>query len=321
MTEKNKTLTEYIPDFLDYLEIEKDLSEKTQKNYHRSLKKFITWLESNDYENLTPEGLTNEHIWKYKVFLSRHKSKQTNDQLKKASQHQHLVTLRSLLNFFADRDIDSLPAEKIKLPQKNDENSINVLDLDQIKKLLSAPDTNKKIGKRDRAIIETLFSTGMRVSELVQLDREQIKLDDQEESGLELSITGKGDKTRTVYLSERCVKWIKKYLYTRDDDSEALFIRYRGPKDSSLRLSRRSIENIVKKYAKKSGLPNFVVPHTLRHSFATNLLSQGVDLRVVQEFLGHKNVSTTEIYTHITNKKLKDVHREYHGGDELSDET
>ncbi|MFB6182346.1 MAG: tyrosine-type recombinase/integrase [Candidatus Magasanikbacteria bacterium] len=310
------TIKKLIPDFLDYLEIEKNLSDKTQKNYHRSLNKFIDWLENNNYKDLKPNELDNEHIWKYKVYLSRHKSEQTREHLKKTSQNQHLVVLRSLLNFFADRDIESISAEKIKLFQTNDKESINFLDLNQIKQLFSSPDTDKKIGLRDRAILETLFSTGMRVSELVNLDKDQIQNIDKNDD-LELSITGKGDKTRTVYLSKRCLKWIKSYLKTQDDESEALFIRYRGPKNSSLRLTTRSIENIVKKHAKKAGLPNYVVPHTLRHSFATNLLRQGVDLRVVQEFLGHKNVSTTEIYTHITNKKLKDVHKEFHGGDEL----
>lgn len=316
MEQVNTPIKDLIPDFLEYLEIEKGLSEETQENYHRALKRFITWLEENDLEGLKPHELTPQHIWKYRVYLSRYKSKQTDDKLKKSSQYFYLVVLRTLLNFFAQRDIDCIPAEKIELPKTSDERKVKFLNLDQVKTLLEAPNTNTKTGLRDRAILETLFSTGMRVAELVSLDREQLNIKPETED-LEISIVGKGDRPRTVYFSERCVKWLRKYLETRDDDSKALFIRYRGPKDASLRLSARSIENIVKKYVKQAGLPKFTTPHTLRHSFATDLLAQGVDLRVVQEFLGHKNVATTQIYTHVTNKKLRDVHKKYHSGDKL----
>ncbi len=319
MKQANNPIKDLLPDFLEYLELEKGLSEQTQETYHRSLKKFINWLEGNDLEDLKPHELTPEHIWKYRVFLSRYKSEKTGEKLDKSTQHRHLVALRTLLNFFAHRDIDSIPAEKIELPKTpDDENKVKFLNLEQVRELLEAPDTNTKTGIRDRAILETLFSTGMRVAELVSLDRDQLKIKPKTED-LEISIVGKGDRPRTIYFSERCVKWLRKYLETRDDDSEALFRRYRGPKDASLRLSSRSIENIVKKYVKKAGLPSFTTPHTLRHSFATDLLAQGVDLRVVQEFLGHKNVATTQIYTHVTNKKLRDIHKKYHSGDELEE--
>ncbi|MEF8847296.1 MAG: tyrosine-type recombinase/integrase [Candidatus Paceibacterota bacterium] len=319
MEQANKPIKDLIPDFLEYLEIEKNLSEETQENYHRSLKKFVNWLKKNNLEDLKPHELTPEHIWKYRVHLSRYKSDKTNEKLKKSSQHSYLVALRTLLNFFAHRDIDCIPAEKIELPKTSeDENKVKFLNLEQVKQLLEAPDTDTKTGIRDRAILETLFSTGMRVAELVSLNREQLNIKPETED-LEISIVGKGDRPRTVYFSERCIKWLRKYLETRDDDSEALFRRYRGPKDASLRLTPRSIDNIVKKYVKKAGLPSFTTPHTLRHSFATDLLAQGVDLRVVQEFLGHKNVATTQIYTHVTNKKLRDIHKEYHSGDKLEE--
>jgi len=318
MEKSSKSIKDLIPDFLEYLEVEKGLSEKTQESYHRSLEKFVNWLEENDMKNLKPHQLTPDHIWKYRVYLSRYVSDKTKEKLDKSTQHRHLVALRTFLNFFAHRDIESIPAEKIELPKRSDEKKVKFLNLDQIEKLLSAPDTDKKTGLRDRAILETLFSTGMRVAELVSLDKSQLKIKSETED-LEISIVGKGDRPRTVYFSKRCINWLRKYLKTRDDDSEALFIRYRGPKDSSLRLTPRSIENIVKKHVKGAGLPKFTVPHTLRHSFATDLLAQGVDLRVVQEFLGHKNVATTQIYTHVTNKKLRDIHKKYHSGDKLED--
>lgn len=318
MEQANKPIKDFIPDFLEHLEIERGLSEYTQRNYHRSLKKFVAWLKENDLEDLKPHELTPEHIWKYRVYLSRCKSNKSGDRLKKSTQNRHLVALRTFLKFFSLRDIDSLPADKVELPKDDNQRKINFLNLEQVDKLLSAPDTDTKIGLRDRAILETLFSTGMRVAELRSLDRDQLDIKPETED-LEISIVGKGDRPRTVYFSERCVKWLRKYLETRDDDSEALFRRYRGPKDASLRLSSRAIENIVKKYVKRAGLPKFTTPHTLRHSFATDLLAQGVDLRVVQEFLGHKNVATTQIYTHVTNKKLKDIHKEYHSGDKLEE--
>ena len=229
-----------------------------------------------------------------------------------------MIALRSLLNFFADRDITSLPAEKIKLARDaSKEKSINFLKLEQIEKLLLSPNIKTLVGLRDRAILETLFSTGLRVSELVSLNVEQFnsinnKMD------LEIQIIGKGKKPRTVYFSERALEWLKKYLKTRKDVDKALFLNYRSRTGSERRLTVRSIERLVKKYVKIAGLPLTTSPHTLRHSYATDLLEQGVDLRLIQEFLGHSNIATTQIYTHVTNKKLKDVHREFHSGNRLS---
>jgi integrase/recombinase XerD len=185
------------------------------------------------------------------------------------------------------------------------------LTLEQVEKLLEAPDTSNEVGLRDRAILETFFSTGMRAGELVNLNREQIKIKP-ETKDLEITIIGKGQRPRTVYLSERAVFWLRKYLETRKDKEKALFINYRGKKPGT-RLTIRSLERIVKKYAILAGLPLNTVCHTLRHSFATDLLSKGVDLRVVQEFLGHKNISTTQIYTHVTRPQLREIHKKYHG--------
>jgi site-specific recombinase XerD len=305
--EKQKRIIDYLNDFLDWLDVEKGLSSKTQENYARFLKKFFDWLKINNLENLKPFELSPDHIYQYKTFLSR-KLKKT---LKQSTQTYYLIALRQFLNFFAEKDIKSLPPEKVKLPKKKTEKVIHFLTLEQAEKLLETPDTSNEIGLRDRAILETFFSTGMRAGELVNLNREQIKIKP-ETKDLEITIIGKGQRPRTVYLSERAVFWLRKYLETRKDKEKALFINYRGKKPGT-RLTIRSLERIVKKYAILAGLPLNTVCHTLRHSFATDLLSKGVDLRVVQEFLGHKNISTTQIYTHVTRPQLREIHKKYHG--------
>jgi len=305
-----KPIKDYLNDFLDWLEIEKGLSSKTQENYARFLRTFFEWLKVNNLENLTPSRLSPEHIFKYKVFLSRG-IKKGRKPLKRVTQGYYLIALRQLLSFFAEKDIPSLPPEKVKLPKEKKEKIVNVLTLEQVKKLLEAPDTSTIIGLRDRAILETFFSTGMRVGELVNLNRDQIKIKP-ETKDLEISIVGKGERPRTVYLSERAIFWLRKYLDTRNDKEKALFVSYRGKKPLG-RLSVRSVERIVKKYAILAGLPSNIVCHTLRHTFATDLLQKGVDLRIVQEFLGHKNVATTQIYTHVTRPKLREIHRKFHG--------
>jgi len=312
----NKPIIEYRTDFLEYLEVEKGLANRSQETYNRILNKFFNWLKENNLENLKPHQLSEDHIWKYRVFLSRCVNKNTGQPLTRTTQNHHLIVLRSLLNFFADRNISCLPSEKIKLIKESKEKAIKFLDIEQIKRLISAPNIHTKTGLRDRAILESLFSTGMRVSELASLNRDQIKITPKTKD-LEVTIIGKGNRPRPVYFSERAVKWLRKYLQTRKDKQKPLFIRYKGPKNSPLRLTTRSIENIVKKYAKKAGVPIFTVPHTLRHSFATLLLSKGVDLRTVQEFLGHKNIATTQIYTHIVSKRLREIHRKFHSGKEL----
>lgn len=318
MKKGSKPIIKYTHDFLEYLDIEKGLSNKTQETYNRLLNKFCSWLEENNLQNLKPHQLQDKHIWKYRVFLSRHINKNTKEPLKKSTQNRYLIVLRNLLNFFADRGILSLPAEKIKLAKQPKEKSVKFLNLEQIEKLLLSPDINTLTGLRDRAILETLFSTGTRVAELVNLDRDQIKIKS-ETKDLEVGIVGKGDQPRTVYFSERAVNWLKKYLETREDREKALFIRYKGPKNSPLRLNPRSIENIVEKYTIVAGLPLFTVPHTLRHSFATDLLTKGVDLRTLQEFLGHRSIVTTQIYTHVTSRRLRDIHRRFHGGSKFKE--
>jgi len=317
MQKSNKSIIKQIPDFLDYCEIEKGLSDNTQKNYSRYLKKFTDWLRAANKENMLPHDLTPEEIWNYRLFLARFKDPNRDKPLSKLTQNYYLIALRSLLSFFTDKDIISLPADKIQLPKDaKKEKTVKFLTLDQIEKLLLAPNTETDDGLRDRAILESLFSTGLRIAELVALNKEQFKaLTDKKD--LELGIIGKGKHPRTVYFSERALDWVKKYLKTRDDDDKALFVHYRSRNSSEGRLTPRSIERTVKKYATLANIPFFTTPHTLRHSYATDLLEQGVDLRTIQEFLGHKNIATTQIYTHVTNKRLRDVHRQFHSGKDM----
>lgn len=319
MSKADKSIIEYRADFLDYLEIEKGLSGKTQENYSRFLNKFFQWLTGNGLQNLKPDRLSPIHIAKYRIFLARHINPRAKTTLRKSTQNYYLIALRSLLEFFVEKNIASLPPGKIKLAKDKSDREIKFLKLGQIERLLLAPDASGQIGLRDRAILETLFSTGLRVAELAALNREQLKIAEPVKN-LEVAVTGKGDKVRTVYFSERAARWIKKYLDRRQDMDSALFVNYkRGAEksDASRRLTVKSIEDIVKKYVKIAGLPVMATPHTIRHSFATDLLTQGVDLRLVQEFLGHRNIATTQIYTHVTSKQLYDVHKKLHGGRKL----
>ena len=316
MENSNKPILEHVKDFLDYCEVERGLSNNTQRNYDRYLKKFAVWLQKKNKQDIKPHGLTNDDIWDYRLFLSRNQDI-SGKTLSKLTQNYYLIALRALLAYFVAKDIASLPPGKVTLPKTSEkERAIKFLDLEQIEKLLNSPDPSNPAGLRDKAILETFFSTGMRIAELVSLNREQFDsvLDKQD---FELGIIGKGSRPRTVYFSERALEWLKKYLKTRGDKQKALFINYRGRAQEESRLTARSIERIIKKYALKAGVPFFTTPHTLRHSYATDLLSQGVDLRSIQEFLGHKNIMTTQIYTHVTNKRLRDIHRQYHSGKNL----
>ncbi len=317
MKKSNTPIIDHIPRFFEYLDIEKGVSHKTQETYGRFLKSFLDWLNKNNLSTLKPHQLTDEHIWNYRVYLSR-RTTYKKEPIKKTTRNYYLIAIRALLNYFTDRDIISLPAEKVKLTKENKERAVKFLDVTQIEKLLLSPNKSTISGLRDRAILETLFSTGLRVAELVELNRDQIRIKKDKDIA-EISIIGKGNHPRTVYLSGRAINSLRKYLYTRKDKDNALFIRYKGPKESSMRLTSRSVENIVKKYTKKAGVSVMATPHTLRHSYATDLLAQGVDLRIIQEFLGHRNIATTQVYTHITSKKLKEIHKKFHSGKEFKE--
>lgn len=317
-----KTILEYLKDFEDYSQIERGLSPVSIKNYKQFLSIFVNWLKDQNLDRITPRELSDDHIWQYRLYLSRKTHPKTHKPLNKSTQNYYLIALRVLLSYFVEKNIKSLPPEKIKLPKDTRSKKIKFLTLEQIERLLLAPNISKISGLRDRAILETLFSTGLRVSELVSLNINQLNLNDlSDEKSLEVVVTGKGSVTRVVFFSPRCCKWIKKYLKARDDIDNALFVAVgkNKKKPNSLRLSTRSVERIVQKYAKITGLPLLATPHTLRHTYATDLLGQGVDLRIIQEFLGHKSIAATQIYTHVTSKKLRDVHQKYHSGDRLKE--
>jgi len=317
MEKSTKPIIKHIANFLDYCEIEKGLSNSTQESYDRYLERFTSWLKNINKEGLLPHELTSEDVWSYRLYLSR-KYKHRGKSLQKTTQNYYLIALRALLSYFTAKDIVSLPADKIKLPRDaKAEKTVKFLNLEQIERLLLAPEAKSKSGLRNKAILETLFSTGLRVAELVALNREQF-VNIRDKKDLELGIIGKGSHPRTVYFSERALSWLKKYLETRQDKAQPLFINYRGRNPLS-RLTRRSIERIVKKYAILAGVPIFTTPHTIRHSYATDLLTQGVDLRTIQEFLGHRSITSTQIYTHVTNKRLRDIHRQFHSGRKLKE--
>lgn len=314
----NKPLPHYLNDFLEYCEVEKGLSLNSVKNYSRFVQKFFDWLRDAKLERLTPNNLSENHISKYRIWLSRRPNavRRAFPHLHPSTQSRYLIALRAFISFFHEKNIPTIPTEKIKLHKERAERLVKFLDSEQLRRFLDAPNTETAVGLRDRAILETLFSTGLRVAELSALNAKQLA------SGLnkddfELSIAGKGGHPRVIYFSKRALQWLKKYLKSRADSDESLFINFRGPKKDSRRISVRGVELIVEKYSKMAGLPFLATPHTLRHSFATDLLSKGVDLRVIQEFLGHRNIATTQIYTHVTSKRLREIHRKFHGGSEL----
>ena len=314
----SKPIIQYTNDFIEYCEVEKGLSSTTGKNYARFLQQFFAWLKKNNLEKLEPQELTENHIWQYRVWLSRlpNQTRKMSTGLNTSTQSRYLIALRGLLGYFHERNIPCLPTEKIKLPKERRERQVKFLQLEDLEALLTAPDGRTQSGLRDRAILETLFSTGLRVAELAALDRKHLA-GSKTKNDFEMSVIGKGNYPRTVYFSKRALYWIKKYLDARTDDDPALFVRFKGPTRSSLRLHVRGIELLVQKYSKLSGIPILATPHTLRHSFATDLLNNGVDIRMVQEFLGHRHIATTQVYTHVTSKRLRDIHREFHGGNKL----
>ncbi|KKR81264.1 MAG: Recombinase [Candidatus Daviesbacteria bacterium GW2011_GWA1_41_61] len=302
------TLSALITDFLEYLELERGASQKTIQNYDHYLKRFLDF--TGDIEpSLIDLGL----VRKYRLYLSRFKDPLTGEVLKRVTQNYFMIALRAFLRYLARHDVNSLSAEKVELGEA-EASPIKVLDETDLKRLLKAPDVLDKSGLRDKALLETLFSTGLRVSELASLNKDTINLDRQE-----FPVIGKGSKERIVFLSDEAVKWLDQYIKSRKDNFKPLFIRHQGKIDpendgEKMRLTPRSVERIVEKYVKAAGLSVKATPHTLRHSFATDLLINGADIRSVQEMLGHSNISTTQIYTHVTNKHLKDIHKSFHSG-------
>lgn len=302
-------LEKFLKDFTNFCVLDKNLSPGTVKLYEYYLSSFLMFLSEN-YKISEPKDITRDMIRSFRLFLTQ-KVHPSKGPLKRSTQNYFLVAIRAFLNYLANENIQSLPSAQVDLGKERDR-SLKFLTDEQLDKLLSGADTTCDLGIRDRAIMETLFSTGLRVSELTALDKDQINLKTRE-----FSVIGKGGKARVVFLTDAASFWIDKYLSIRKDRYKPLFVRTSGSQDldddgTNMRLSPRSVERLVDKYVKLSGLPVKVTPHTLRHSFATDLLMNGADLRSVQELLGHRNISTTQIYTHVTNKGLKEVHQAFH---------
>lgn len=298
-----------IQEFLEYLEVEKNVSQLTVRNYSHYLRRLSNWMKSQSQTKLS--DINQETVREYRLYLSRITTNGTP--LTKKTQGYHAIALRSFLRYLIKTDHQALSPDKIDLP-KPEASAIKFLNGEQVDRLLNAPTLSTINGKRDKAILELLFSTGLRVSELVSLNRDNIDLERRE-----FGIIGKGKKPRVVFISHRAVSWLERYIEARNDNYKPLFIRHKGKagpevSDEEIRLTPRSIQRMVKIYAQKVKIPVDVSPHVIRHSFATDLLMAGADLRSVQEMLGHKNVSTTQIYTHITNPRLREVHEEYHRG-------
>lgn len=315
---RQKPLPQYLTSFLEYCEVEEGLSPTTVKNYSRFLQRFFQWLKERGLHNVKPNALTAEHVASYRMWLARVPNAvrvTLHPGLSPSTQTRYLIALRALLKYFHEKNIPSLPTEKIKLPKLREEKVVKFLTADALEKLLGVPDPRTRTGRRDRALLETLFSTGLRVAELASLDRKQFDgVLETNARDFELGVSGKGGRVRTVYFSERALRYLKEYLSLRDDDDKALFIRFKGPHDAPLRLTTRGIELVVAKHSTAAGISELATPHAIRHSFATDLLGNGADLRTVQEMLGHKNIATTQIYTHVTNRRLRDAHRKFHGG-------
>lgn len=292
-------------DFLEYLEIEQNRSQKTIANYHH----YLTRL--SDYAgDIKISDIDANLIRKWRIWLNR-LGTNTSDELQKTTQNYHLIALRSFLKYCAKRDIPAMSADKIELARTK-RNQVTFLSNEEMQRLLQQPDTSSQAGLRDRAIIELLYSSGLRVSELTSLNCEHVNL-----KRKEFTVRGKGQKDRPVFISQEASEWLNKYLATRKDKAPALFIRIGGSKKPDLngnylRLTPRSIQRMVSKYALLAGITKHVSPHTLRHSYATDLLMNGADIRSVQSMLGHSNIATTQIYTHITDQHLKKVHEDFH---------
>lgn len=300
-------LSEALADFLEHLEVEGGRSPRTIENYKLYLERFIDFAGDIDVAKITSET-----IRKYRLWLNRYKNSNTGEELLLITQNYHLIALRGLLTYLSQRDISSLAADKITLP-KTVRKQVTFLHYDEVVRLIEQIPLDNEPGLRDRAIIELLFSSGLRVSELVNLNRDHINL-----ARREFMVRGKGQKDRPVFVSMSAAEHVKNYLDARSDSLSALFISYsrRLAKPSVSgdyrRLSARSIQRMVSHYARLAGITKHVSPHTMRHSFATDLLMNGADLRAVQSMLGHSNIATTQIYTHVTDQHLKDVHERFH---------
>lgn len=298
-------LSELIIDFIEHLEVERGRSQKTAENYHLYLMRLVEFAGDIEIDKIDEEMLRKWRLW-----LNRYKNDQ-DDRLATITQSYHLIALRSFLTYCSKRNIETLSPEKIDLPKVR-RKVVSWLQQDEVIRLFEAITPSTIIGLRDRAIVELLFSSGLRVSELVALNRSHINT-----KRREFTVRGKGQKDRAVFISQPAADKITEYLSARTDNLPPLFINYGGRQEISTsgdfkRLSARSIQRLVSHYARLAGITKQVSPHTMRHSFATDLLMNGADLRSVQSMLGHSNIATTQVYTHVTDQHLKEVHQRFH---------
>ncbi len=310
-------LRQLLGDFLDYTEIEKNRSLRTRENYAFYLTRFLDWAKSeNKGKDIPPSGITDDRVREYRLWLNRLLT-QHGEELKKNTQNYHLIALRAFLKYLAKRNVSSLAPERIELGKMPDRQVAFLLPTD-LERLLDSPMKAEYpngpnvdlIRLRDKSILELLFSTGLRVSELAGLKMEDVPLKRDE-----FSVRGKGGKVRVVFLSEQSKFWIAEYLKKRRDVSPFLFVshdRAQKGRDDTLGLTPRTVERIVARHAMAAGIPKHITPHSLRHTFATDLLMNGADIRSVQTLLGHSSITTTQIYTHVTNQQLKEVHKAFH---------
>ena len=297
--------SELILDYIEHIEVEGGRSAKTAENYRLYIERFVEFTD-----DIAVDKITTEIIRKYRLWLNRYKNV-NEDELATITQSYHLIALRGFLGYLSKRDITSLSPDKIELP-KISRKQVTFLHYDEIERLLEQINTTTEDGLRDRAIIELLFSSGLRVSELVNLNREHINI-----ARREFMVRGKGQKDRPVFISESASTHVNNYLQERTDSLQPLFISYSRnnvPNTSGnyRRLGARSIQRIINKYTRLAGITKHVSPHTMRHSFATDLLMNGADIRSVQVMLGHSNISTTQVYTHVTDEHLREVHEKFH---------
>jgi len=307
----NQDLADLIKIFLEYLEVEKNCSRLTIRNYLHYLNTLVEFLQEKNKRIPQINDIDINSVRSFRLYLSRLAG--VSGDMKSVTQGYYVIALRSFLKWCAKNDIKTLAPEKLEIPKGKD-HSLKFLDEGQMGRLLNQPLLSSKNGLRDRAILELLFSTGLRVSELVSLNCDQIDL-----KSREFGVIGKGGKQRVVFITREAASYVARYLRSRLDKYKPLFIRTAGKKeitvtDEKMRLSPRSIQRLVKHYVILAKLPVMATPHTLRHSMATDLLRAGADLRSVQEILGHKNIATTQIYTHVTNTRLKEIHDKYHWG-------
>lgn len=299
-------MSELLLDYIEHLEVEGGRSSHTAENYTLYLERFVEF--TND---IKVDNITQEIIRRYRLWLNRYKSERNNDELAMITQSYHLIALRGFLGYLSKRSISSLSPDKIELP-KTARKQVTFLHFDEVERLLDQIDANTESGLRDRAIVELLFSSGLRVSELVNLNRDHINV-----TRREFMVRGKGQKDRPVFISEGASTHIKNYLASRNDNLPPLFISYSRNNIATnsgdyKRLTPRSIQRIINKYTRLAGITKHVSPHTMRHSFATDLLMNGADIRSVQVMLGHSNISTTQVYTHVTDEHLREIHEKFH---------